>query len=398
MYGTLNKDQQLILLACRTSIPTGRLQQLTDIISGIDNWEKVAEIVRLNGVSAIFYHTLLDTGLIQNVPEPIRSVLQQSFYSNITRNTWLDIELKRILSHFQSINIPVMPIKGLMLGKFIYGDTGLRQNNDIDILVETGNGQSAWESLKTIGYRRYKPALSKWYDEHWQELAKHLPDLTNGQSSLDIHVTLFHGLKDHKTLTSEAWSESKVQFYEEYPIHIMRPEHQLIFLSSHIDNHLKNGQFQLRLFVDLAETIRRYFGQIDWNYLDSLATRAGMEINFKSNLHIVGVFLDAEFPEMFKLQGKTSIKNISRLEKEFIRRLEKSKFTNPHANVFPGLIKSLKSFNKPGQILHYLMGRMFPSKEFMLRRYRPGYPKLYYFYYFRRMIDGILRIFQSRRS
>lgn len=397
MYGTLNNEQQLLLLACRTTLSSDRIQQLNEIIPNITDWENVAEMIRLNGVSAIFFHSISKAGLKNHIPEPVRSVLQQSYYANITRNTWVELELLRILTYLKNIDIPVIPLKGILLGKFVFGDTALRQSNDIDLLVDRKHGQYVWDSMKTQGYLRTGVAHDHWHEEHWEDYAKHFPALNNGKINLEIHQSLFPSCPELENIMNDVWKRTRKDTISGIEVHTLSLEHQLLFLSYHLDTHVDVGQFQLRLYLDLAEILTKFGTEIDWTYLLTLGKQSQLLDKLLINLHLISVFYEINL----HLQVETAIaglkSDLKLLEKRFSQQLLTGKTEDTSEYVFKSLYSKVVKMKGTSTRVKFITGRFFPTKEFMIQRYQPRYPSLYFFYYIRRILDGFLRMLESLR-
>jgi hypothetical protein len=63
------------------------------------------------------------------------SKLRSSYLLSLSRNTYLYSSLAGITGLIKTENIKVVLLKGLALEKTLYGDKGLRQMTDIDLLV-----------------------------------------------------------------------------------------------------------------------------------------------------------------------------------------------------------------------------------------------------------------------
>jgi len=397
MSGTLNKEQQLLLLACRSTLSAGRIQQLTEIIPFITDWEKVAEMIRLNGVSAIFFHSISQAGLKQHIPEPIRSILQPSYYANITRNTWVERELLRILSYLKDLDIPVVPLKGILLGKFIFGDTALRQSNDIDLLVDRKHGQFVFDSIKTQGYFRTGVAHDHWHEEHWEDFAKHFPALNNGKINLEIHQSLFPSCPELENIMNEVWLKVRTDKFNGLNVNTLAYEHQLLFLSYHLDTHVDIGQFQLRLYLDLAEILTKFNNEIDWIYLLKIGKQAQLLEKLLINLHLVSVFYEIKLDKQIETAIALLKKDFQLLENRFGENLLTGKTEDTSEYVFRSLYSKVSKMKGTSTRIKFITGRFFPSKAFMIQRYQPKYPRLYFFLYFRRLYDGVLRVIESKK-
>jgi hypothetical protein len=62
--------------------------------------------------------------------------------------------LAGVLEALNHAGVPVMPLKGPLLSLQMYGDVGLRQSKDLDILVAREDVVKTQECLETLGWRR----------------------------------------------------------------------------------------------------------------------------------------------------------------------------------------------------------------------------------------------------
>ncbi len=73
------------------------------------------------------------------------------FQETASRNIYLTVYLKQILSEFQNHGVFVLPFKGPVLGEQIYKDSMLRPFSDLDILVGPSDALQAADLLKAKG-------------------------------------------------------------------------------------------------------------------------------------------------------------------------------------------------------------------------------------------------------
>jgi hypothetical protein len=64
----------------------------------------------------------------------------------------LDAALRRVVQTLESAGIPVLPLKGAVLGDRLYGDPGLRPAEDVDVLVPRAQLGAAVDVLRAHGY------------------------------------------------------------------------------------------------------------------------------------------------------------------------------------------------------------------------------------------------------
>ena len=85
-------------------------------------------------------------------PQEVMDQLRAAYHGNLARNMYLYAELRRILEALREKDVEVIFLKGAALAKTVYGDIGLRQMSDIDILAKKEDLPKAVELLFHMGY------------------------------------------------------------------------------------------------------------------------------------------------------------------------------------------------------------------------------------------------------
>jgi len=88
------------------------------------------------------------------LPVPVRERLESIYTSNSIRNLRLTAEESRLSAAFIAAGLRHWPLKGPGLSERLYGDIGVRQIADLDLLVEPANLARADALLADLGYVR----------------------------------------------------------------------------------------------------------------------------------------------------------------------------------------------------------------------------------------------------
>jgi hypothetical protein len=109
-------------------------------------WAYIEETAYEHGVMPLMFKGLR---AIRNegVPANVLERLEHAFAVNAERNAFLWRELLRLLKLFEANDIRAVPFKGPALALALYGDVGLRQFGDLDILVPEEQAQRAQRVL-----------------------------------------------------------------------------------------------------------------------------------------------------------------------------------------------------------------------------------------------------------
>jgi hypothetical protein len=140
-------------------------------------------------------------------------------------------------------------LKGMALEHTLYGSKGLRQMTDNDILVKREDALKAWNLLKQNGYL---PGLIKspLHAAIQIDIGKHLPGLIKDDYSIDIHHKLFTKTNSDNSMREAVDSSIEISI-DGTTAWILPPELQLMHLISHYKRHLHEGNCQLRLYADI---------------------------------------------------------------------------------------------------------------------------------------------------
>ncbi|HEY6339224.1 MAG TPA: nucleotidyltransferase family protein [Candidatus Sulfotelmatobacter sp.] len=117
------------------------------------NWESLPQLAERHGVGPLLYKAVSSLG--SDAPAG-PSLLQQHYQTNLHRTLFLARELIRILDHFDSLAIDVLPYKGVALAEMLYGDIAMRQAGDIDLLIRPQDLTRIRHALAELGYKPHE--------------------------------------------------------------------------------------------------------------------------------------------------------------------------------------------------------------------------------------------------
>ena len=113
-------------------------------------------------------------------------IMHSAYLKNLSRNTFLYNQLEEIDSLAEKENIKIVLLKGAALEKTLYGNKGLRQMSDIDILV--GHDKAAL--LRRILLKtdlNLAPLVSRFSRKNNAGFGKHLPEMYKNGIAVEIH-------------------------------------------------------------------------------------------------------------------------------------------------------------------------------------------------------------------
>jgi hypothetical protein len=119
--------------------------------AGVD-WEEYFRLVERHRTSALSWAALKRVTGIAIPDEIANNLKRRSDACRIKAVVHLQL-LARILKVLNNANIPAMPLKGPLASLELYGDAGLRESKDLDVLVPPDKVAKAQECLCQNGWR-----------------------------------------------------------------------------------------------------------------------------------------------------------------------------------------------------------------------------------------------------
>jgi putative nucleotidyltransferase-like protein len=151
---TLEAEWSLLRAACCDIPQLEKQARLRQSLRQPIRWKLLFDLAERHGTQPLLYQALVD---VENevedaIPAEQKSALEQRYQTNLHKALFLSRELIRIVDRLSSLNIDVMPYKGLALAEIIYGDIALRQSGDIDLLIRPQDLPRIRDAVRELGY------------------------------------------------------------------------------------------------------------------------------------------------------------------------------------------------------------------------------------------------------
>jgi hypothetical protein len=150
-------EYDLLLHAMLAADQTSAYSPLIDDVN--IEWDYLLEVAETHGLTPLLFQ-YLNNYHSADTPDEVLNLLNDRYKANELRNRVLTQELYRILDLLHSRGIRALAYKGPSLTLLVYGELGLRQFGDLDILICTTDVPQACELLEKQGYNRTIPTLS----------------------------------------------------------------------------------------------------------------------------------------------------------------------------------------------------------------------------------------------
>jgi hypothetical protein len=370
------RDEEILLLGlCRLSFNPELKVMLQALAEEALDWNYFASLANAHGVAALVYNNLEKLQFLQFIPQEITEHLRNSLMTSLSRNARNIDAMGEVLRLLNSEKIKIILLKGLALELSVYGNSGLRQMTDVDVLATREDCLKARRSLMANGFISL-PVKSVFHKSILADIGKHLPTLIKDGFAFELHHELFG--TDNNVLTRILYDSSLETEIKSEKAYIPSPQIFFLYLVKHLYQHEMNNESQLRLYADLVVLIEEYRDEIINYDLLEYAKDAGMCEILAWRLEPLRDLWGVSFPEWIN---------------EFI-----DKWYNPSSiNKFIFFLKSPKNNPSPdraaiyrhniGEVpgLHrkilFLLGDLFPTIGFMKKRYNcnSGWKTLLYY-------------------
>lgn len=191
------------------------------------NWDAFLALVRRHQVPVLAQRAL--RGL---APYDAGAELKRMAQFSGARALVVGAELLKLCRAFESANIEMIPLKGVLLSLHLFGDAGTRHPGDLDVMIRPQDLEATNELLKRLGYVSGVPAAAlPLLRGHDYECSYEHPD--NG-FSVDVHWG--HELWTAGQ-TSELWEQCEIVQWGGVPVRQLRGDALLLYLCDHGAKH-----------------------------------------------------------------------------------------------------------------------------------------------------------------
>jgi Uncharacterised nucleotidyltransferase len=244
------------------------------------DWQESLMSLALHRLTSLAFYGLQLHGLVEKVPQPFRSQLQDSYQQTRTKNAVFLLTLDGIVQTTTKRNLHPVFWKGIVLADSFYPDMGMRAMSDIDLEIDVNEQAEIAEVLTALGFQcaASTPTGDAFYYTNPMRIA------------LDIHHRnrLFEGKESLGLTIDLVPQQMKVPTFR-----VLEPNAMLVHLVVHMDGHRYETGPMLSWILDIAFVMRKWGDRIDLQRLEQLMPDKANTISLFRTLH----FLEAEFGE-----------------------------------------------------------------------------------------------------
>lgn len=350
-----------------------KIENLTD-----DDWNAIIQKSAGHRVAPLLYYCLSNNNVDAPIPDHVIQKLRSLYYNNSFINTRIFFELAEVLKSFDKENIRVIVLKGFAVGGLIYDNIALRPMSDIDLLVKSEDILRIDSILSELGWEN---KLKQMFSKNKKRVTG---DLIYSKGS--IFIELQTSLRLMPKL--DPWKEVSFVKINEVKISILKLDDFLLHLCLHINEHICYGFSDLIRLCDIMEMLKNFGDQLDWKYIENTAKINKSEEILCRILRILGDVPSIHLP--FNI-GKLTKDGLSLSIYDLLH------IPQPKGNSAMKLTLStcFKSEMLPVKYkLLRILKLLFPNKSYMVERYTPKHPNLFYLYYPLRLMLGIMTLIE----
>lgn len=250
---SLSPTLRLAVTASWIAPPQFREQQLyvlKGLASSVQDWGTFVSLVDRHRIPALVHANLQLEALGSPVPDGVRVSLEQRDRAarlQAIRHTSKTLDL---LKRLAALGVEAIPLKGVFLSQRLYGDVGLRQSKDIDLLVREEHFDAADALLRELGYERppivpgYSPTPRQ--EAYLRETHYHYEYDHPDGTQVELHWRRQSCSNRQMNLL---WEHTRQEVFMGVPVRCLDDDLLLLFLCDHGAHH---RWFRIKWLSDVA--------------------------------------------------------------------------------------------------------------------------------------------------
>lgn len=279
-------EWRLLLAVCR---PHPKQDEIRLLLQVPLLWNELLALAETHGVLPLLHEAL--EPVRSSVGPEISNQLASKHQTNIHKAMMLSRELVRIQDALAEAGVEAMPYKGLALAETVYGDIGLRQTGDIDLLIRPKDVGRAREALRGLDYSPHVSFSERQERAYLRSGYEYVFDAPAGRNLLEVQWAIQPRFYAVNLSTDELFERSITVSVAGRTMKAPSYEDLFIILALHVAKHVWG---KLIWLCDLARIIQRE--NLDWTEIGVRARQLGIRRILGLNLQLVNRMLGAEIP------------------------------------------------------------------------------------------------------
>ena len=206
MSTPLSGALRLAAACCQWPLSAEGEERVRAIAGELEDWAGFDAVISRNRIRPLAWHALSRAGVA--VPEPFREKFARYAVDAARRSLFLARESLHLQQAFAGQGLPVMIIKGIPLAILAYGELGMKEAVDVDILVPPQFASAGRQILVDLGY---KTQLDKLGAREMAGYARHIHEAAFSHPGTGMNVDLHWMLVPNRKLLSGIGSNPQTQ-------------------------------------------------------------------------------------------------------------------------------------------------------------------------------------------
>jgi hypothetical protein len=361
------QTSNLKLLFLQAALPHPDREKLAGQLQAVTDWNETTQNLQQEGILPFFYQNLKNLDLAHLLPISIKEKIKDRLRREAMHQLHQDSVFTELAGLFNQNDIPFIPIKGLTLRHQVYSNPSLRPMLDLDLLIKPEDTEKITTLIKKLGARQGAGLHS----EYLNSLQHHTPPMQYKNTLIEFHTRLFEKTKLYGISTQNAWSKIQSSIILNKEINMLPPEINLVYIAMHAYKHLIRTRFKLIWLTDVCLCLQN--NTIDWYEVKDMLQSEADEKAFHGMMGLIAELGQFNFPD--EIQAKLR----PEWTRETKRALEKH-LKGERSNQKAGVINALGRLDNQGKI-KFITSVLFPSREFMKKKYKTNNPVLIGIFY-----------------
>jgi hypothetical protein len=361
--------EEKLMLTCLKIYPDkSETEQLDALLPLIQDWGRLIANMMDRGIGPLFFSKLSRLTNRVVIPARQQAQLQQAYYKTMARGAVLQKHFREVGETFNAHHISFVALKGIYLSEWLYGDIGLRQFSDIDVLVREQDGEKSLEILSSLGYVPADTGETDFVKQQ-QEIIHYLPMIKEGVS-IEIHIKLHRDAESYRLDNASLWKNAIPVTLQGMSIYALGKYDQLIHLCVHLDKHFKVGHVQFTCFMDIVNYPEKYANNFNWQEFITACKEYRCEEEVFRYLVLCHKFMHAYLPP--EIQNAYGHLLTPETETLFFGYLNgTTQLHHQHGKHVPGHLRNVRQLKSFSDKIRYVRDVIFPPKAFMMQKYNP---------------------------
>jgi Uncharacterised nucleotidyltransferase len=308
--GAGQSPEWLALLEC--AAPRAKFGRLTNLSHDSIAWPKLLQLAEDHRLIPLLAARAMSLDLA-SIPLGTRAALRDAQRAQAVRALQLTAQLFHVLERFADVGIETLATKGPALSVRCYGDPGIRQYGDLDLLVREKDIRRATQAMLELGYAPRVPLTVIDAKKIPGEYAFQKPDT---QLLVEFHTERTFRYHPRPLRIEKLFERRASVTIDGRDVPVLSLEDELVLICVHGAKHF----WERLIWIADVTALISHRQQLDWDRAMAAAREVGAERILHLGLRLAADMLGAELPA--QLEAKVlSDRSVSRLVAQIESRL-----------------------------------------------------------------------------